>query len=172
MEEPGLHKAGLIISSQNHKARLLKFLKDNEVNYIVVTRDLYSYLNQRKSEDLSFRSENNLEKYNTYEEIKAMLFEWSKLSNISVRSIGESVEKRAIPMIEINVSPEKPAFLLECGIHAREWISQATCLNFAYTMIHSPCESIKKVSLYIVPVLNPDGYVKSHESDRLYRKNW
>ncbi|XP_074600815.1 zinc carboxypeptidase-like [Brevipalpus obovatus] len=171
IEEPGVHKQGLIIAGPNHTAKLVKFFHNYRINYTVVTSNLHQYLKQQKSEDLSFRSANTLEHYLTYKEIQELLQEWSMFPGVTTRSIGQSVEKREIPVLQINVSPKKPAVVLECGIHAREWISHAACMNFAYTMIKNPCESIRKVSLYIVPVLNPDGYVVTHTTDRINRKN-
>ena len=41
--------------------------------------------------------------------------------------IGTSWEGRDIPMLTLKTSDSKPAMLVDCGFHAREWISPAFC---------------------------------------------
>lgn len=60
------------------------------------------------------------------------------------------------------------------GIHAREWISTATVLYIINELVENR-DSLEKefsdVDFHIVPLMNPDGYEYSHESERLWRKN-
>jgi len=46
--------------------------------------------------------------------------------------MGTTYEGRQINMVTVSLNPSakstKPAIFLECGIHAREWVSPATCL--------------------------------------------
>merc|ERR1712212_145439 len=77
-----------------------------------------------------------------------------------------------------------PIKLFDCGIHAREWISPASCLTAIEFLVRVFDESrrrdiqISSVTNYqwhIIPVLNPDGYNISHQSPRhvyrMHRKN-
>lgn len=63
------------------------------------------------------------------------------------------------------------------GIHAREWISPSVCMYFADNLIdrikNDPVYAnlMRRVAVYIVPSLNPDGYVHSWTNNRYWRKN-
>ncbi len=72
----------------------------------------------------------------------------------------------------------RQSFLITCGIHAREWISPAVGMHLMdklleSTFIRSGFTSTVPVgtAFYIVPSLNPDGYVYTWTNDRLWRKN-
>lgn len=75
--------------------------------------------------------------------------------------------------------PEKPkfAFVMNGGIHAREWISVAVMnyLIHRLTLTNSNettfATLLDDYEITIIPVLNPDGYVYSHTKDRMWRKN-
>ncbi|XP_047473626.1 carboxypeptidase A4-like [Penaeus chinensis] len=65
----------------------------------------------------------------------------------------------------------KPMVLMEGGAHAREWISPAVATYLAQQLADSGKNFLKRVTVILVPVLNPDGYEYSHTTDRLWRKN-
>lgn len=61
--------------------------------------------------------------------------EWlaAKRDYVSIVSIGKSTEGRELKAFHINKrrrgnDDPKPLVWIDCGIHAREWISPATCL--------------------------------------------
>jgi len=51
-------------------------------------------------------------------------------SIVSYSVIGSSYEGRDIGQVTLRVGndPNKEAIFLECGIHAREWVSPAACI--------------------------------------------
>ena len=63
---------------------------------------------------------------------------------------------------------KKPLFFFNCGIHAREWISPATCMYMIRQILTTrKTNSDVKFMLdnyewVIVPVLNVDGYEYTH----------
>jgi murein tripeptide amidase MpaA len=67
-----------------------------------------------------------------------------------------------------------PMMMVDGGVHAREWISHMTVAYLIYQLVERSAENLdllENVDWVIVPVVNPDGYVYSHEVDRFWRKN-
>ncbi|KAM7032077.1 carboxypeptidase B2 [Passerculus sandwichensis] len=95
--------------------------------------------------------------------------------------IGSSYEKRPLYVLKISKSKEKSknAIWIDCGIHAREWISPAFCLWFIGHAIHvrerdrTMTTLLEHFDFYVMPVINVDGYAYtwSHPSNRLWRKS-
>lgn len=101
-------------------------------------------------------------------------------SLVKVFSLGKTYENRTMYGIKIssNVSSSnKPVVFINCGIHAREWISVSSCVYVARELVlkYSSEESIRllvdRLEWIIVPVVNVDGYIYTHKEDRLWRKN-
>lgn len=117
--------------------------------------------------------------YRTYEEIQDKLSEWIQTyEGVSEIVVGLSIESRSTRGIKFGSSPENDAVWLQCGIHAREWISPATCMYFTQKMLdglknNDPAVTslLSKTIIYLLPVTNPDGYVYTHTTQRLWRKN-
>ncbi|EFQ31075.1 zinc carboxypeptidase [Colletotrichum graminicola] len=93
---------------------------------------------------------------------------------------GSSFQGRALTGIHIWGSGgkgSKPAVVLHGTIHAREWISTMTTEYLAYQLLakYSSDSAIKSVvdkyDFYITPVANPDGFVYTQTTNRLWRKN-
>ncbi|TSK17953.1 Carboxypeptidase B2 [Bagarius yarrelli] len=80
--------------------------------------------------------------------------------------IGSSFEKNPLYLLKLSGrrGPVDKAMWIDCGIHAREWISPAFCLwfiKYALTFYKESPEittMLDKMDIYILPVLNPDGY--------------
>ncbi|XP_023225775.1 carboxypeptidase B-like [Centruroides sculpturatus] len=96
----------------------------------------------------------------------------------SVITIGATFENRKIMGVKIGSdnSGTKPAILIECGIHAREWVSVSSCLYNIHelTSKYATDSTIKSLVddhiWYIIPSSNPDGYVYTWTMDRMWRK--
>ncbi|KAF7479637.1 Hypothetical predicted protein [Marmota monax] len=71
---------------------------------------------------------------------------------------------------------DKPAIWLDAGIHAREWVTQATALWIAnkiasdYGNDPSITSILDTMDIFLLPVTNPDGYVFSQTQNRMWRK--
>jgi len=61
---------------------------------------------------------------------------------------------------------------VDCGIHAREWVSPAYCQWFIHEAIDGRfAQYTSDVKFLVQPVLNPDGYEYTWSSERMWRKN-
>ncbi|XP_013856628.1 carboxypeptidase B, partial [Austrofundulus limnaeus] len=65
---------------------------------------------------------------------------------------------------------------MDCGIHAREWISPAFCQWFVkealstYGSDSQMTSLLDQMDVYVLPVFNIDGYVYTHTNNRMWRK--
>jgi len=99
----------------------------------------------------------------------------------SVFTIGESVEGAVIKAVRVSAvnEPDKdvPEILFVGLHHAREWISYEVPLSIAeffmeYGETNPALNYILNNSvLWFIPALNPDGYVYSYTTDRMWRSN-
>ena len=97
-------------------------------------------------------------------------------------TIGHTVEGRPINGIRISddattVDHGEPAFFIVGCHHAREWISVEVPLYIAQQLLEG-CESdpalrsiVDRGEVWIVPILNVDGYLYTQTTDRLWRLN-
>ncbi|XP_034407376.1 carboxypeptidase B2 [Cyclopterus lumpus] len=93
--------------------------------------------------------------------------------------IGSSYEKRPLYALKLslNNSMNKKAMWIDCGIHAREWIAPAFCLWFVqyalsfYKLNQEITDIMDNMDVYILPVMNPDGYHYTWATNRMWRKN-
>jgi len=123
--------------------------------------------------------------YHTYDELVSWYQHLSHTYPDHVRyvqSIGTSYEGRIMPAIHIagNVAQSRPKVgyaFFQCLIHAREWISGATCSYIAETILKEYATKpyvkniLDQIEIVFVPIVNPDGYVYSWTNDRMWRKN-
>ncbi|CAH0053882.1 unnamed protein product [Clonostachys solani] len=102
-------------------------------------------------------------------------------NNSDTFSLGPSVEGRELPGIHLwGEAGEglKPAIVWHGTAHAREWISAPTVEYITYKLIEeyqagdsAIVNILDNYDFYILPIVNPDGFVYTHESERLWRKN-
>lgn len=94
--------------------------------------------------------------------------------------IGSSIENREIKAVRIsksNSDADLPEILLTGMHHAREWISYEVPLSIAEFIVENMdsnqyvSDILEKSVIWVVPVLNPDGFVYSCDVDRYWRYN-
>jgi hypothetical protein len=101
-------------------------------------------------------------------------------ANVTVDSIGASVEGRPILAAKIGApgdDPGRPNVLFVATYHAREWAATDFALRLvqylADSLPNSPGGAALLASrdVWVLPVVNPDGYEYTFTTERLWRKN-
>ncbi|CAG2248403.1 unnamed protein product [Mytilus edulis] len=155
-----------------------KKLKKAGINYTLQTTNLQKSIDA----EMAAVSANvfQFNRYNTYDKIKEYLNSLDGCGSIACSqtiTIGETDEKRPIYMVKIWKNgmqlSNRSTILVDGGIHAREWISPAVVLNFINFLKTNTAavNLVDEFQWFVIPVLNPDGYVYTHTTDRLWRKN-
>ncbi|CAN9498254.1 unnamed protein product [Ophioblennius macclurei] len=100
---------------------------------------------------------------------------------VTMVDYGKTYENRTISLLKIGFDTglKKKAVWMDCGIHAREWITPAFCQYFVSQILQTYKTDpkielmMKNMDFYVTPVFNIDGYVYSWKDNttRLWRKN-
>jgi len=87
---------------------------------------------------------------------------------------GSSYEGQEIKGVKVSFKAGNPVVIFEGGIHAREWIAPATVTYILNKLLTSDDPVIQDLArsfdYYVFPIVNPDGYVYTHTTDRMWRK--
>jgi hypothetical protein len=95
------------------------------------------------------------------------------LGSVRVDTIGLSVEGRPVVAAKVGApddAPSRPNVLFLGGHHAREWISVEMALRLLEHFA-TPGNTPAAHDVWVIPVVNPDGYAFSFTTERLWRKN-
>lgn len=148
-----------------------------DLEQLIALEQNYRFLSQLYRDPYDW----NEEVYHNYQEITERV-DWLVARHpdlLSTKQLATTYEGRSIEVIVVREPGpiNKPVIWIDCGIHAREWVSPPTCLYAVERLIEfvnavDPQENLLSVyDFYILPVANPDGYVYSWTSDRMWRKN-
>ncbi|XP_023337443.1 carboxypeptidase B isoform X2 [Eurytemora carolleeae] len=91
-------------------------------------------------------------------------------------TIGSSSEGRPLKVIKIGTEgrgQRKQSIWIDGGIHAREWISPAAVSYLLMELVENTnthSDLLNQYDVYVMPVMNPDGYEYTRESNRMWRK--
>src|SRR5262245_33293801 len=104
------------------------------------------------------------------------LFDGVAGGRMQVRTIGTTAAGRPVYAVQISESAnfpgteleesaaDKPALLVECGMHAREWAGPELCLKFLQSFslgfLFSPTRTndiLAHADVWVIPMVNPDG---------------
>ncbi|KAI2470219.1 hypothetical protein F4781DRAFT_430633 [Annulohypoxylon bovei var. microspora] len=131
------------------------------------------------------RQAGNLSWYDSYHDYEDHIQYFEDLQrsfpdNSELISSGTSYEGRDLYGLHLwgASGPGKPVVLYHGNVHAREWITSPvveyitlqliTAYNNGDNLTHS---LLDKYDFYIIPFVNPDGFVYSQTANRLWRKN-
>uniref|UniRef100_A0A8C6XYV4 Peptidase M14 domain-containing protein n=1 Tax=Naja naja TaxID=35670 RepID=A0A8C6XYV4_NAJNA len=147
-----------------------RLLKQNGIPYRIIFDNLQE--NIEKQLDGDKNDGYSYEKYN----------EWDKVQNLCDILQRKHSSAETIPIYQRHweigkKSGEGNAIFMDCGVHAREWISPAFCQWFVkeaistYGKDRDMTHILDNMNFYIVPIVNIDGYVWSWTQNRFWRKN-
>ncbi|KFP80490.1 Carboxypeptidase O, partial [Apaloderma vittatum] len=160
-------------------------LDQHRISYKVLIPDVQELVDQSMPRERSSHREVPegyiYTQYHPMEEIYQWMSEIQKNNSelVTQHYLGKTIENRTMYYLQISQPSDdtKKIIWMDCGIHAREWISPAFCQWFVKEILQN-YKSDPKISrflqnldLYVLPVLNIDGYIYSWEKDRLWRKN-
>jgi carboxypeptidase T len=118
--------------------------------------------------------------YRDYGAISARLRELAELApdRVSLHALGSSIEGRPLWALRIGGhAPDATPMLINGTQHAREWIAAMVTTCVADRLVrgydHDPAirAFVDRTELWVVPVVNPDGYQYSWSGHRYWRKN-
>jgi hypothetical protein len=131
-------------------------------------------------EDIPSRTSSSYRNYSgCIAEIYAIEAVHPDIVNVSI--IGTSWEGRAIPCVKVSdnvtVDENEPETLIMGMHHAREWMSVEVPMFYLNHLVNNygsdprATWTINNREIFIVPIVNPDGYVYSQEVQNMWRKN-
>jgi len=90
----------------------------------------------------------------------------------STHSYGTSFENRDLRYIQLNKgNTNKPLIVVDANIHAREWITNTIATYLINSLLTGDAaKHLDNFNFVIIPVVNPDGYEYSRNTDRMWRK--
>ncbi|XP_039601192.1 carboxypeptidase B2 isoform X1 [Polypterus senegalus] len=159
-------------------------LSTNGIKHSVLVEDVQELIEvQTKNISTDPRSSTGsfYEQYHPLEEIYSWIDRTTQWRPDLVQTIliGSTFEKHPLYVLKLSgkgTGPKK-AMWMDCGIHAREWISPTFCIWFIqyhlqfYDVIQSVTNTLDNMDIYVLPVMNPDGYSFTWNEDRMWRKN-
>ncbi len=117
--------------------------------------------------------------YKDYRAITERMIELATLApdRVTMHGIGSSLDGRTIWALRIGPRNGGTPMLINGTQHAREWIAAMTTTCVADRLVReygkgsAVRDFVDSTELWVVPVVNPDGYQYSWSSDRYWRKN-
>jgi hypothetical protein len=158
-----------------------KQIQESGFTVEIITEDVYEYTETISKERISLFAEPTTAKYHSHDEVITSLIALEDSGVAQTYIIGGTHEGRDIWAVKISDNPsedenEPGALFLGCH-HGREWISVEVPLYIAqyltdnYDSDAGVKHLVDNCEIWIVPVVNPDGYEFSRTSDRMWRKN-
>ena len=162
----------------------LNWLNKNHISFSILHHNVEEMINSEMEQIKNLKSKRSPNWFSVYRELDEIEEKINQIVNqsdiVTKTIIGQSYEGRDIVGIKIGVDnniEDKPAIFINGCQHAREWITpMATTyliqiLSEQYTISNEVNTFLNAVDVYIVPMVNPDGYVYTWEENRWWRKN-
>uniref|UniRef100_A0A8C3NXB9 Peptidase M14 domain-containing protein n=1 Tax=Cyanoderma ruficeps TaxID=181631 RepID=A0A8C3NXB9_9PASS len=180
---PG-HPVDLLVSFPNLQG-IKKLLDFHNLSYSIMIEDVQELLDEEKESMRRSRRVKRSSKtfdfasYHTLDEI----YDWMDFlveehpNLVSKIQIGKSYENRPLYVLKFSTGgTNRSAIWVDTGTHSREWITPATGVWMAnkmateYGQDPSITGLLEEVDVFLEVIANPDGFVFTHSSNRLWRK--
>jgi len=151
-------------------------LQKRKINFEEIISDVQPLVDRQK---MSGNPDDFYSEYHSYAEIIAWVKSLPGLypNLVTLVPLGTSYENRELLAVKISTSTSsKPAIWFDGGIHAREWITTATCIYILGHLLENYNTDpviktlVDGLDIYVLPVINVDGYFYTWNSDRMWRK--
>nr|XP_006637871.1 PREDICTED: carboxypeptidase B [Lepisosteus oculatus] len=166
--------------SASHSSLVATLLQQSGMEHEVLIADLQAAVEKQFDSKERSTMTYNYEKYNTWQNIEAWMSSITAENPtlVSRSVIGTTYEGRKMHLLKLGrrSSSTKPAIFMDCGIHAREWISPAFCQWFVkeavstYGSDATMTSLLNNMDVYVLPVFNIDGYDYTWKRNRMWRK--
>ncbi|XP_048190551.1 mast cell carboxypeptidase A [Perognathus longimembris pacificus] len=152
----------------------------SKMHYEILIHDLQEEIEKQFDVKEDNPGRHSYAKYNNWDKIVAWTEKMVKKHPelVSRIKIGSTVEDNPLYVLQIGKENEgRKAIFMDCGIHAREWVSPAFCQWFVYQATKSYGKNkimtklLNQMNFYVLPVFNVDGYIWSWTQNRMWRKN-
>lgn len=186
---PRLNRKARVMVSHYAESKFEQFLEQHDIEFDPVVENVQQILDKerrsndafykRMKRDVTTQAELDFGHYWTLDEIYAYVEDLATNNpRVTALDIGTTPEGRTIKALTISstgqVSKNRPVVFMDSGIHAREWAGVMSVMYMIQQFVDHPeqyAEQLDNTDYVIIPVMNPDGYVYTHEVNRLWRKN-
>ncbi|XP_061576876.1 carboxypeptidase A2-like [Cololabis saira] len=169
----------------SHLAAVKQHLDASGITFTVMIQDVQELLDEEKAEmEVNELRERSTKSFNfgayhrvetIYSWMDTLVAQYPKL--ITKQEIGRSYENRPMYVLKFSTGgTNRPAIWMDTGIHAREWVSQATGVWTAnklaseYGSDASVTSLLDNMDVFMLLLANPDGYAFTHAGNRMWRK--
>lgn len=188
-DAPRLNRKARVMVSHYDESKFEQFLEQHDIEYDAVIGNVQQILNkERQSNDAFYKRAKrdstsqvavDFDHFWTLDEIYNYVEDLAKNNPmVTTFDIGTTPEGRPIKALTISssgqVTKTRPIVFMDSGIHAREWAGVMSVMYMIQQFADHPeqyADQLTNTDFVIIPVLNPDGYVYTHEVNRLWRKN-
>ncbi|CAG7719516.1 unnamed protein product [Allacma fusca] len=165
-----------IMASPEEYPELTKLLNSHGIPFSFMINNLEAVISETDTVAKTQAAMNWNEYFSTEENYAWLEGLAQNNSNVQVLNIGNSTENRVIKVVKISSGPSnatRPALWIDGTIHAREWIATTTATYAINQLVNNASahrQILDNLDIYILPIVNPDGYEYSRTTDRLWRK--
>lgn len=173
-----------IMVSPTDEHEVIEHLISSGISYEIMIPNVETVLQEerlRKMKQAPLKhAEMDWEEYHTWDEYTTWLNNLpNQFFQVSHEVYGHSFEGRPLSVYKISSGGfGKHAFWIDATIHAREHITTGVITYIINELLSNSTaymDIIRGVDFYFAPFINPDGFVYTHEVDRLFRRtrsNW
>ncbi|XP_075161334.1 putative carboxypeptidase suro-1 isoform X2 [Haematobia irritans] len=160
--------------------RLIDLPRPDVLNCYLSYNDILMYLEYLRIRFSEFVKIHTLGLSYERRPIRAIEIHWNSESNLWAqakenRIRSAPVYRKELQQLEICPPEKGPNIVfIEGGTHAREWITVTVALHCIHQLTEKNGrhrELLRKLRFFIVPVVNPDGYEYSKNTNPRWRKN-